>query len=138
MKILFDTNIVLDALLLRQPWLPEAQQLWQANDGGLLTGYLTATTLTDIFYIAKRQQDIIKAKTAVDICLQAFEICPVNRQSLLLACTFLGNDFEDNLQIACATLAGLDGIVTRDPQGFQSTTIPVWTTAQILAQLSIS
>lgn len=135
MKLLFDTNIVLDAFLFRQPWVQEAQKLWQANDDGLLTGYLTATTLTDIFYIAKRQHDIAKANTAVDTCLQAFEICPVNRQSLLLARTYPGNDFEDNLQIACAMLAGLDGIITRDPKGFQSTIIPIWTPEQTLSQL---
>ncbi len=104
----------------------------------MLTGYLTATTFTDIFYIAKRQQDVTKAATAVDTCLQTFEVCSVNRQSLLLARTLPGSDFEDNLQIACATLSALDGIVTRDPKGFQAITIPIWTPAQALAHLSAS
>jgi predicted nucleic acid-binding protein len=55
MNLLFDTNVVLDVLLYRQPWVQDAQKLWQAHEDGLLTGYLTATTFTGIFYIAKRQ-----------------------------------------------------------------------------------
>jgi hypothetical protein len=70
--------------------------------------------------------------------LQTFEICAVNRQSILVARSLPGNDFEDNLQIACATLSGLDGLVTRDPKGFQTTMMPIWTPTQILAQLSPS
>ncbi len=53
MKILIDTNIVLDYLLEREPFLQDAEMLFQALDSGKLVGYVTATTLTDIFYIAR-------------------------------------------------------------------------------------
>lgn len=61
MRVLFDTNIVLDVLLNRQPWVGDASQLWQAHDEGKLEAYLTATTLTNIFYIARRQTDAQRA-----------------------------------------------------------------------------
>lgn len=77
----------------------------------------TASSLTDIFYVARRITDISQAQQAVRICLQAFEICPVDRRGLELALTLPGSDFEDNLQIASALLSGLDAIVTRDPSG---------------------
>jgi predicted nucleic acid-binding protein len=47
MRVLLDTNIVLDALLNRQPFVAEAQQILQANDQALVSGYITATTITD-------------------------------------------------------------------------------------------
>lgn len=86
---LFDTNVILDVLLLREPWRNEAQKLWTAHDDGLLKGYLTATTLTDIFYIAKKHLNIDKANQAVDICLQTFEICPVSQSPISSTCPYL-------------------------------------------------
>ena len=52
MKLLFDANVVLDVLLDRKPWVVAGKALWQAKDEQRIAGYLTATTLTDIFYIA--------------------------------------------------------------------------------------
>jgi hypothetical protein len=47
-----------------------------------------------------------------------------------------GNDFEDNLQIACAIVNNIDVIVTRDPEGFQESPIRVITASDLLQQLS--
>ena len=49
MRILLDTNVVLDVLLKREPWVSEASAIWQANDDGRLVGHLMASALTDIF-----------------------------------------------------------------------------------------
>ena len=71
----------------------------------------------------------------VRTCLEGFEICTVDRQALEQAEALPGNDFEDNLQIACANITGIDAIVTRDKDGFNSATVPVWTPAELLTQL---
>ena|SRR2546421_12809489 len=136
MQILLDTNVVLDVLLKREPWVTDAAAIWQASDEGRVTGYLVASTLTDIFYIARKLVGLAVARDAMDVCLAAFEICIVDRQALEQAAHSPGNDFEDNLQIACATLAGLEAIVTRDKDGFKSASIPVFTPAEFLAQMN--
>lgn len=87
--------------------------------------YLTASTFTDIFYIARKVAGIVDARQAVRTCLEAFEICDVTRHTLQHAETLSGNDFEDNLQIACATLQNLDAIVTRDKAGFQNSSVAI-------------
>lgn len=135
MQILLDTNVVLDVLLNRQPWVADAAKVWQANGTGQITAFLVASTLTDIFYIARRLTDLETAHKAIRLCLDTFQICPVDRQALEYAQTLLGNDFEDKLQIACAVLAGLDAIVTRDKSGFKAANIPIWEPAELLAQL---
>lgn len=135
MRILFDTSIVLDVLLNRQPWVQDSSALWQAHDQGRLLGFITATTLTNIFYIARRQTDLQRAFQAVDLCLETFEVCIVDHPALKLARRLAGADFEDNLQIACAIQSQLDAIVTRDPAGFSSVTIPVYTAAQLLQEM---
>lgn len=135
MRLLFDTNIVLDVLLQREPWVKPAKSLWEASDRGDLRGYLAVCTLTDIFYVARRLTGLSMARQSVEVCLAAFEICPADRSSLELALTFPGNDFEDNLQLAVAQQAALDGIVTRNPDDFADSSVPVLTPEAALQQL---
>ena len=137
MRVLLDTNVLLDVLLNRSPWVTASRTIWDAHDQGGLTGYIAASTLTDIFYIARRPTDRQIALAAVRLCLATFEICAVDQQILLQAVALPGNDFEDNLQIACATMTGLDGIVSRDKNGFRAATIPIFTPVELIAQLNL-
>ena len=77
MNLLLDTNIVLDVLLNRAPWVNDSKAVWDACDKGTATGFITATTLTNIFYIAKRQTDIQQARQAVRICLDTLDPSPI-------------------------------------------------------------
>jgi predicted nucleic acid-binding protein len=135
MRVLLDTNIVLDVLLNRAPWVADSSAIWAACDQSRLAGYLSASAITDIFYIARRATDVPTARIAVGLCLSAFDICPVDRQTLEQAASLVGNDFEDNLQIACALISGLDAIVTRNSGDFASAPMPVFAPAELLARL---
>jgi predicted nucleic acid-binding protein len=125
MRVLLDTYVVLDVLLSREPWLDDARALWLAADNGELSAYLSATSLTDIYYVARRLADVPRAQQAVKLCLDAFEVLPVDRAALERAQQLTGPDFEDNVQIGCAEAAGLDAIVTRDTGGFADSTVAV-------------
>lgn len=98
-------------------------------------GYVTATTLTDIFYIARKQtQSIQLARQAVSTTLTAMVICSVNR--VILESAFAsGTDFEDAVQIFCAVSQNLEAIVTRDIQGFSNSPISVLSIQQLLNQI---
>jgi predicted nucleic acid-binding protein len=135
MQILFDTNVLLDVLLDRQPWVMESKQLWDANDQGKIFGYLTASSLTDIFYIARRHAGHARAIEAVRICLEGFRISSVDQLVLETALSLHGKDFEDNLQIACAQRDGLDAIVTRDKAGFTHSKVVLLTPAELIRKL---
>ncbi len=136
MRVLIDTNVVLDYLLEREPFLQDAETLFQAIGSEQVVGYVTATTLTDIFYIARRQtQSVERAKQVVSITLAVMEICPVDRAVLEVALTSGLRDFEDAVQVACAIAQSLDAIVTRDTQDFSNATVPVLSASQLLEQL---
>ncbi len=64
-----------------------------------------------------------------------FTICSIDRTVLEQALLLIGNDFEDNVQIVAAMQAGLDAIVTRNPDDFAHAPIAVHTPAALLAQL---
>lgn len=134
MNLLFDTNVILDVLLNRSPWVASAQGVWQICDDGDAVGHVSASVLTDIFYISRRVAGLSKAHEAISICLDTFVICPVNRQTLEYAYGLSGNDFEDNVQIACAVHTNLDAILTRDPSGFNSSPVQALTSEEWLTQ----
>lgn len=135
MKVLIDTNIILDFLLERELFLQDAEALFQAISSGQLVGYVTATTLTDIFYIARRHtQSFERAREAVEIYLATMEVCTVNRTVLEAALTSSIPDFEDAVQVASAVTEGLDAIVTRD-RNFVTSLIPIFSVAQVLQNL---
>jgi predicted nucleic acid-binding protein len=135
MRILLDTNIILDVLLRRSPWSTESSAVWQAVDNEQVSGWITASSLTDIFYIVRRSSNVNAAQEAVQVCLKTFAICNVDRAVLEEATTLPGEDFEDNLQIVCASLAQLDFIITRDKAGFRESIVPVLTPVEFLHKL---
>ena len=136
MKTLIDTNIVLDFLLQRELFFKDAELLFQKIDEGKIIGYVTATTLTDIFYISrKRTQSLELARQAISDTLTVMTICPIDRVVLESAFNSGLSDFEDAVQIFSAVTQNLDSIVTRDVKGFLSSPIPVFSIHNLLLQI---
>lgn len=137
MRILVDTNIVLDIFLNRQPFAEEANALLRTIATYQVTGYVCASSLTDIFYIARRQTGSVnQGRQAIEMTLRLFQICLVDRSILETAFNSELTDFEDAVQITCAVAQRLDAIVTRNPRDFQTTLIPVVSIANLLQQLN--
>lgn len=135
MRILLDTNIILDSLLARMPFFEDADRLFQGIRSGQIIGYVTATTLTDIFYIVKKQRNSQIGKQYVSDLLLTLEICAVNQDILKAALALNLDDFEDAVQLACAMNENLDAIITRDLQGFINSPIAILSPGEVLASL---
>lgn len=135
LRILIDTNVALDLFLRREPWVTEAQGMVSAHAQGKVVGYLPASALTDIYYISRRIVGSESAFHVIDMCLDAFELIAVDRGVIDLARALPGADFEDNVQIACAQVAQLDVIVTRDSTGFAQAPIPALTPKDVVERI---
>ncbi len=126
MRVLFDTNVLLDALLAREPFVEDAALLLEAIESGQIEGFMSATTVTDVHYLVGRQtRNPETAITAVIRLLELMEICMVDRKVLEQAIALKFPDFEDAIQVACAMAQDLDAIVTRDINGFKDSPISV-------------
>ena len=136
MRVLLDTNVLLDSLLQRAPWNLEADEIFRQARPGELDLAVTALSLANLFYVGRRVVGTAQARADVRRVVQTFDILPVDRSTILQADALAGSDFEDNIQIAAATTAGLDAIVTRDLSGFASNPIPVWSPAELLSRLA--
>jgi predicted nucleic acid-binding protein len=135
-RVLIDTNIVLDFLLQREPFFQDTELLFQAIEAEQIISYVTATTLTDIFYISRKHtRSVEQARQAVSETLTAMVICPIDRAVLESAFNSGLVDFEDAVQIFGAVAQGLDAILTRDSKGFLSSPIPVLSIQELLQRL---
>lgn len=135
MRVLLDTNIVLDFLLEREPFLMDADALFQTIRSGRVEGYITATTLTDIFYIARKNKGIERARQDIFDLLALMQICSVDRSILETAISSNLPDFEDAVQIACALNENLDAIITRDTQDFADACLQILSAGELLERL---
>lgn len=135
MRVLVDTNIILDDLLEREPFVRDAKALLQAIEDKQIQGYITATTLTDIFYIARKNKGIERARQDIFDLLALMQICTVDRSILETAILSNLPDFEDAVQIACALNENLDAIITRDIQGFAGASLQILSAGELLERL---
>lgn len=127
MKILFDTNIILDVLLDREPFADIATKLISMVEKGEITGFLGATTITTIFYLASKVSGKKKAKSEVNKLLSLFKIAPINQTVLKEAVTLSFTDFEDAVLHEAAKQISLQGIVTRNTKDFKKASISIYT-----------
>ena len=135
MNVLFDTNVVLDALLDREPWAEAALTLFDRVESGDLVGHLGATTVTTIHYIARRNVGLGAAHEMMRDLLRLLEVAPVNRAVLEGALALGFDDFEDAVLHEAGRLAGAQSIVTREPSGFSAATLCVYDPDTLVAAL---
>ena len=133
MKILLDTNIVLDILLAREPFVDEAREIFLLIENQQVEGFVCATTITTIHYLIGRQKDKASANALVLNLLKLFEVALVDKQILQDASLNNGVDYEDSVIYTSAKYAQVDMIVTRDKRGFKNSEISILKPKEFLA-----
>lgn len=133
MRVLFDTNVVLDVLLDREPYSEVAAQLLSLVDTGRLEGVVCATTVTTIHYLASRAANQGAAKRYVGELLALFDVACVDRPVLLSALGLDFSDFEDAVLHESALAVGATAIVTRNGKDFANAALPVFDPPELLA-----
>jgi predicted nucleic acid-binding protein len=136
MKVLFDTNLVLDLLLDREPFVDTVAQIFSKVERGDLMGCLCATTITTIYYLASKAVGVKKARAEIQKLLTLFEIAPVNRSVLQAALKSEFSDFEDGVIHEAACFVEANGIVTRDRKGFKKSRVLIYSPRELLQALS--
>ena len=124
--MLFDTNVVLDVLLDREPFATIGAHLFSQVERGMVPGYLCATTVTTVHYLTHKALGAEEARHKVRNLMRLFEVAPVNRAILEAALASRLAQFEDAVLHESALHVGAQGIVTRDPAGFKGARLPVY------------
>ena len=136
MRVLLDTDVVLDILADRQPFVVEASVLWLAHEQRQLEAYISPITPVNVFYILHRQVGSAQARQLVGRLLATISVCPLDQTVLANAHALPMADFEDAVQAAAAAAMGLDSLVTRNIRDYSATPLPILTPAEALVRLS--
>ena len=124
MRVLIDTNIVLDWLMSREPFQKNARFIMEKCLFGDLEGYLTVHSLTDLFYILRKDFDVEKRKRLILLLCDNINIIAEDREAVKSALEHENwKDLEDGLQMQGALQEKLDYIVTRNIKDFKSSII---------------
>ncbi|MCD8120342.1 MAG: PIN domain-containing protein [Lachnospiraceae bacterium] len=113
MKVVFDSNVLLDAIGGRADY-EVAQNLFLAVAQEMMEGYVTANSVTDIYYISKKILGDADARTAIRNLIALFDVIPIDGEICENALDLSMSDFEDAIVSVCASDVDADYIVTRD------------------------
>ncbi|MGA9995048.1 MAG: PIN domain-containing protein [Pyrinomonadaceae bacterium] len=135
MRVLLDTDVVLDVILAREPFAKIAAELFDLSEQGLFEAYIAGITPLNIFYIARKAKSSGDLRKAVKELLLSTHVCPVTHEILSQAFALPFSDYEDAVQHASATASGLDAIVTRNLEDYKNATLPIFSPTDFLNQL---
>ena len=136
MKILFDTNIILDVLLNRAPFVDLSANLVSNVEIKTLEGYLCATTITTLDYLISKSTNRETARIEIQKLLTLFKIAEVNTAVLSMSVNSSFTDFEDAVQYFSGKCSKVNGLVTRNTKDYKQATLPIYTPEELCSIIS--
>ena len=139
MKLLIDTNVVLDVLLRREPFSKTAAEVLNLTQRDEVREYVSASAITDIYYIANKQmKDRGAVRDLLKRLLMIVSVAAVSKWEIQNALNLAWGDFEDSVQYSVALLNEMDGIVTRNPSDYQEANMRIWLPEQALELFAVN
>lgn len=126
-RLLLDTNIILDIALKREPHFNHSSKIFELIDEKKIVGYITASTVTDIYYISRKQKGKEIAIEFISNLIEIVEVLGVDKNIIVKAIKSNLNDFEDAVQVSAAEYNRIEIIVTRNALDFENSNLEILT-----------
>ena len=124
MKILLDTNVIIDALTGREPWNVSAEKIFLFGANHIINIYITASSATDIYYlIRKHLHNTQYAKQIMEKLYSLIGILEVTETDCIEAIASQIADYEDAVVDRVAYRKGMDYIVTRNLKDYKNSSV---------------
>ena len=137
MRVMVDTNIVLDVLLKREGFFEQSRAVLSLCEERKIQGFVSASAVTDIFYLTKKALGSLEdTYKVISSLLNILKVLTVTNQDVILAFQQKARDFEDCLLATCAKSNKCDGIVTRNKRDFITFGVTLYTPEELLMLFS--
>lgn len=121
MKILIDTNVVIDALTSREPFNKSAEKLFIMSANNIVDMYITASSATDIYYLVRKYlHNTESSKQIMKKLYSLIGILEVREEDCIEALESKITDYEDAVLEKVARRSGMEYIITRNQKDFES------------------
>lgn len=132
MRLMIDTNIILDVIIKRQPFYTCSRQVLKLCENKEISGFVSASSITDLYYIIHKYiHDNEKTYGYLGYILDIVKVLPVTNADVLTAFQKRASDFEDCLLATCAKTNQCDGIVTRNADDYKEFEVTVYSPEDI-------
>lgn len=118
MKVLIDTNIILDVLCKRPGFYEDSVRIFKMCEVKKIVGIVSALSIPNIIYILRKELDAEKTKEILDNLMLIFSVADLKADDLKRAADMKFKDYEDAVQSACAVRLKANYIVTRNIKDF--------------------
>ena len=135
MKVLIDTNIVLDVLMNRAPHVEAASKVFKLCEVKKLTGYISALSVPNIVYIMRKELDAQRIREILEQLSLIFTVADLKADDLKKAAALELGDYEDALQSVCASRIKADYIVTRNIKDFNGSKVTAIKPEELLERI---
>ena len=137
MKALIDTNVILDFILRRELHYENAAKINILSEKGHINSYISASAVTDIFYVAKKEfNNKDKALELLKKLLTTIHVASVTEGSIHEALNLNWDDFEDSVQYVTGQNISAEYIITRNPNDFTGNKIKIISPEEFLNQIT--
>lgn len=135
MKVLIDTNIILDVLCKRLEFYEDSARIFKLCEVKKITGVISALSIPNIIYILRKELDADKTKEVLDNLMLIFSVADLKADDLKKAADMKFKDFEDAIQSACASRIKANYIVTRNIKDFSESKVTAIKPTELLERI---
>lgn len=132
MRVLIDTNVILDVLIDRKEFSASAQKVFKLCEVKKIDGFISALSVPNIVYIMRKELDNDKIKSIVKKLSFIFNIAELRAEDLSSAIALNFGDYEDALHAAQAKRLKADYILTRNIKDFKNSEVPAIVPSEFL------
>lgn len=127
MRVLLDTNVLLDLLAKRPDFYIDAVKLQAMAYFGDIELWASVKSFTDVFYIMSRTHNSAEIQRGILACDKFIKLCSIDGQDVMSAAREQWEDFEDCLIHRAAQKVKADIIITRNEDDFSKSSIRICT-----------
>ena len=132
-RIFLDTNFIMDLLAREGDFQANAIKVLEIGASKKIKFYVSFLTLANFAYITRKDSkenlfDNLKT------CCRLFTVIPNEKSQLINSINLNPNDLEDAIQFECAKSEKCECIITRDPEGFEFSSIPIISPVEFINQ----
>lgn len=135
MKVLIDTNIILDVLCRRPGFYEDSAKVFKLCEVRRIIGVISALTVPNIIYILRKELDAEKIKEILDNLFLIFSVTDLKADDLRKAADMKFKDYEDAVQSCCAARVKADYIITRNIRDFTESKVAAIMPAEFLERI---
>lgn len=121
MILFLDTNVLLDVLADRSPFVNSSKRLWELSEFNEVKGMISAVSFNNIYYIVRKASSASTATECLKRLRSIFNIVEVDDKIITQAIDSKMNNFEDSIQYFCSLRCKASHLITRNPADFPRT-----------------